>query len=52
MAKTDAEWEAQSDADALINARLIRNDGKRYKRAIKFIKATNKATADELKKKR
>lgn len=50
MAKSDAEWEAESDAGTLINAEIIRKDDKKYKAAVKHIKKQNEASATAMKK--
>ena len=48
MPKTEADWQAESDADTLIRSQEIKNDKKRMKAALKILKekksALNKLT--------
>lgn len=46
--KTDAEWQAESDANTLSRANIILGDDKRLKAAKKAANNMAKETADEL----
>ena len=43
MPKTDAEYEAEYDADTMVKAEEIKNDKKRHKMAMKVLKKRKKA---------
>ncbi len=48
MAKSDNDWEIESDARTLVDAEVIRKDPKRYKKAIVKIKEQNAAGEEAL----
>jgi len=51
MPKIDDDFEAEFDADTLVNAKLIRADKKRFERAQKHLEKKNKAVTAALKDK-
>jgi hypothetical protein len=50
MAKTEAQWQAESDADTLINAEKIKKDAKRRKAARAELKKRDAATKAAMQK--
>lgn len=51
MPKTEAQWEAESDADTLVRAEEIRKDPKRKKAAAAVLKERLAATQEAAAKK-
>lgn len=49
MPKSDDDFEAEFDADTLVNAKLIRGDDKRFERAKKHLRKKNEAVTAALK---
>lgn len=49
MPEDDKKWEIESDARSLVEAELVRNDSKRFKKATALIKKENKAREEALK---
>jgi len=50
MAKTDAQYEIENDARILVDAEVIKQDSKRFEKAIAQIKKENAARTNAVKK--
>ncbi len=50
MAKTDNQWEIESDARTLVDAEIIRADDKRFKAAAAYLQKVNEAGKKAIKK--
>ena len=50
MAKSEAQYQIESDARALVDAEIIRKDTKRFEKAVAQIKKENAARQSAVKK--
>lgn len=50
MAKTNAQYDIESDARILVDAEIVRKDTKRFEKAVAQIKKENAARASAVKK--